>query len=243
MTPPDLTAVRTDLATSGVLRVGLNLSNFLLVGTDPATGAYRGIVIDLARELARRLGVPVEFTGYPSPGKVTEGARDGAWDVAFIAVEPARAAEISFSSPYVEIQSTYLVRADSPFQTITDIDRPGVRVAVSATSAYDLYLTRTLQHAQLVRAPGIDASYDLFVNEKLDVLAGLRPRLEKDVLRLPGARVLEGGFTSVQQAIGTPRKNAAGAAFLQQYAADIKASGLVARVIAANRIEGVTVAA
>ena len=155
----------------------------------------------------------------------------------------ARAAEISFSSPYVEIQSTYLVRADSPFQTISDIDRPGVRVAVSATSAYDLYLTRTLQHAQLVRAPGIDASYDLFVNEKLDVLAGLRPRLEKDVLRLPGARVLEGGFTSVQQAIGTPRKHAAGAAFLQQYAADIKASGLVARVIAANRIEGVTVAA
>lgn len=243
MTPPDLTAVRADLAASGVLRVGLNLSNFLLVGTDPATGAYRGIVIDLARELARRLGVPVEFTGYPSPGKVTEGARDGAWDVAFIAVEPARAAEISFSSPYVEIQSTYLVLADSPFQTITDIDRPGVRVAVSATSAYDLYLTRTLQHAQLVRAAGIDASYDLFVSEKLDVLAGLRPRLEKDVLRLPGARVLEGGFTSVQQAIGTPRKNAAGAAFLQQYAADIKASGLVARVIAANRIEGVTVAA
>lgn len=243
MTTPDLAAARADLAPSGTLRVGLNLSNFLLVGTDPATGGYRGIVPDLARELARRLGVEVAFTGYPSPGKVTEAGATGGWDVAFIAHEPARAAQIQFSPPYVEIQSTFLVPPGSPFRKIEDVDVPGVRIAVSATSAYDLYLTRTLKHAQLLRAPGIDASYDLYVNERCDALAGLRPRLVKDVLRQDGARVLEGGFTSVQQAIGTPRGRAAGAAYLAAYAEDIKRSGLVAQAIRNNGVEGVTVAA
>lgn len=243
MTTPDLAAARADLAPQGVLHVGLNLSNFLLVASDPATGGYRGIVPDLARELARRLGVTVEFTGYPSPGKVTEAAKTGAWDVAFIAVEPARATEIHFSPHYLEIQSTYLLPADSPIQTMDDVDRPGVRIAVSATSAYDLYLTRTLKHAALVRAPGIDASYDLFVAEKLDVLAGLRPRLVKDVLRLPGARVLDGAFTAVQQAIGTPLSRGVGALYLRAYAEDIKKSGLVAEVIRANGITGVSPAA
>jgi len=243
MSTPDTAAARADLAPSGILRVGLNLSNFLLVGTDPASGGYRGIVPDLARELARRLGVEVAFTGYPSPGKVTEAAPTGAWDVAFLAHEPARAAEIHFSPPYVEIQSTYLVPPGSRFSKVDEVDQPGVRIAVSATSAYDLYLTRTLKHAQLLRAPGIDASYDLYINEQCDALAGLRPRLVKDVLRQSGARVLEGGFTSVQQAIGTPRGRAVGAAYLRAYAEDIKASGRVAEAIRANGVEGVTIAA
>ena len=242
MTTPDTAAARAELAPQGVLHVGLNLSNFLLVGGDAATG-YRGIVPDLARELARRLEVPLEFIGYPSPGKVTEAARTGAWDVAFLAVEPARATEIHFSPAYVEIQSTYLVPPGSPIRSVADVDRPGVRVAVAATSAYDLYLTRTLKHASLHRVTGLDASYDLFINEKMDVLAGLRPRLSLDVKRLPGARVLDESFTAVQQAIGTPRGREAGAAWLRAYAGDIKRSGLVAQAIAAHGVVGVNIAA
>jgi polar amino acid transport system substrate-binding protein len=234
--------VVADLAPSGTLRVGLNYGNFLLVGKDGPDGEPRGIAPDLARELARRLGVPVAFTRYDAAGKLAEGVRAREWDVAFLAAEPARASEIAFTAAYLEIEASYLVPAGSPIRTMDDVDRVGVRIATAAKSAYDLYLTRTLKHAELVRAQGIDASYKLFVEEKLDVLSGLKPRLIADSQKLPGSRVLDGRFTAIQQAIGTPQGREHGAKFLREFAEDIKASGIVAQAIARFGVGGVSVA-
>jgi len=233
---------RAELAPSGVLRAGLNLSNFLLVSQDASGGAPRGIVVDLARELGRRAGVPVEFVGYASPGELADAAPSGAWDVAFLGAEPARAKVISFSAAYLEIEATYLVPAGSPLMTVADVDRDGVRIAVAARSAYELYLSRTLHHAQLVQADGIEGSFQRFVADRLEALAGLRPRLVSDHEKLPGSRILEGRFTAVQQAIGTPCARPAAAEYLRRFAEEIKAGGLVAEIIARNGVRGVSVA-
>ena len=235
-------AARSELASAGKLRVGVNLGNFLLVSKDAATGELRGVVPDLAQELARRLGATVQLVSYPGAGQVADAAAAGAWDVGFIGAEPARAAEIAFTVAYLEIPATYLVPAGSRIRSLAEVDRPGVRIAVAARSAYDLYLSRSLKHAQLVRAEGLPASFDLFVAEKLEVLAGLLPRLTTDVARLPGARILDGRFTAVQQAIGTPKARSAAAAYLSEFVADIKASGLVARLIERHGAKGVNVA-
>ena len=233
---------KAELVPTGTLRVGVNLGNFLLVNKDPAGGAPRGIVPDLAQELGRRIGAPVELVTFAGAGETADGAQSGAWDVAFIGAEPQRAEQIAFTPAYLEIPATYLVPAGSTIKSLVEVDRPGVRIAVSARSAYDLYLSRNLKHAELVRAEGIPASYDLFVARKLDVLAGLLPRLVADVERLPGARVLEGKFTAVQQAIGTPKARAAAAEYLREFVSDIKASGLIARLIERHGAKGVNVA-
>ena len=244
MATPIPPSIRSDLAPTGTLRAGLNHSNFLLVKVDPVTGKPGGVAADLARELASRLGVPLELVSYDSPGKMAEAAQSGLWDVAFLGAEPARANQIHFTAAYLEIEATYLVPAGSTIKTIADVDRAGVRIAVSNKSAYELYLSRSIQHAKLVKVDGVDASYDIFVADKLDALAGLRPRLVTDVERLPGSRILEGRFTAVQQAIGTPRNRSdATARFLREYVEDVKASGLVAQVIERNGVRGVSVAA
>lgn len=234
---------KEELTPHGKLRVGVNLGNFLLVNKDPATGELRGVVPDLAAELARRLDTTAELIAYPGAGQVADAAGTGAWDVGFIGAEPQRAAVIEFTLAYVEIPATYLVPAGSPIRTIEEVDRPGVRIATAARSAYDLYLSRNLKHAQLVRAEGLPASYDLFVKEKLDALSGLLPRLTSDVERLPGARILEGKFTAIQQAIGTPKARTVAAAYLRDFVADIKRSGLVAKLIEKHHVRGITVAA
>ena len=231
-----------ELTPTGKLRVGVNLSNFLLVQRNP-DGTIRGIVPDLAQELARRLGVTAELHKYEKVGDVADGAKKGEWDVAFIGAEPQRAAEIDFTAPYVEIEATYLVPAGSPIRAMGDVDRKGVRIAVAARSAYHLWLERNLKHASLTTADGIEASYQLFVRDKLEVLAGLKPRLMEDVAKLPGSRILEGRFTAVQQAIGTPKGRPEGAAYLRQFAEDVKASGLVAQLIERHKIRGLSVAA
>jgi polar amino acid transport system substrate-binding protein len=236
-------AAKAELTPTGKLRVALNMSNFLLVGKDPATGAPRGIVPDLAQELGRRLGVGVEFTGYESPGKVADAAKTGAWDVAFLGAEPARANDIDFTAAYLEIEATYLVPPGSPIKTIDEIDREGVRISVSARSAYDLYLSRTLKHAKLMQVEGIEASWQQFLSAKTDALAGLLPRLVTDVDKLPGSRVLPGRFTAIQQAIGTPKGRAEAAKYLCGFAEEAKASGMVAAAIERNAVRGVTVAA
>jgi polar amino acid transport system substrate-binding protein len=234
---------KEELAPHGKLRVGVNLGNFLLVTKDPSSGELRGVVPDLAAELARRLGTTAELVSYPGAGQVADGASAGAWDVGFIGAEPQRAAVIEFTAAYVEIPATYLVPADSPIRSLAEVDRPGVRIATAARSAYDLYLSRSLKHAELVRAEGIPASYELFVKDKLDALSGLLPRLTSDVRRLPGARILDGKFTAIQQAIGTPKARTAAAAYLREFVADIKASGLVAKMIARHDVKGINVAA
>ena len=237
-----IAAVRSELAPRGVLRAGLNRSNFLLVARDSHDDDPRGVAVDMAREIARRLDVPIAFVAYPSPGKMADAANTGAWDVAFLGAEPARAAEIDFTAAYVEIEATYLVPAASPLATIADVDRPGVRISVSNRSAYDLYLSRALQHASLVRSDGLDASFERFVAGKLDALAGLRPRLVLDLERLPGARILEGRFTAIQQAIGTPKGRPEAARFLREFVEEVKASGFVAELIQRHGARGLSVA-
>lgn len=233
---------RAELAPGGTLRVGINHSNFLLVNPGSPYGAPKGIAPDLALELGKRLGVPVEFVSFDAAGKTADAIRDAAVDAGFIASEAERASVIEFSSAYLELPATYLVPAGSPLHSLSDVDRPGVRIAVSGRSAYDLYLTRTLQSAQLVRAEGIPASFKLFVDQKLDALAGLKPGLLSDVQKLPGSRLLDGHFTAVQQSIGVPKKRAAAAHVLSEFVEDAKRSGLVAQLVEKHGVNGVNVA-
>ena len=235
-------AVKSELAPSGKLRVGINHGNFLLVTPGSSAAEPRGVAPDLARELARRLGVPIEFSKYETAGGLGDGVRTGAWDVAFLGAEPQRATEIAFTAAYLEIPATYLVPAGSSIRSIADVDREGVRVAVAEKSAYELWLSRNIKHAKLVLTKGIDASYDIFVKDKLEVLSGLRPRLISDVQKLPGSRILDGQFAAVQQAIGTPKARATGAAFLRTFVEDVKASGFVGEAISRNGSQGVSVA-
>lgn len=236
-------ALRAELAPTGTLRVGINMGNFLLTGTDPATGKPRGIAVELGREIGRRLGVPVEILPYANPGALADAVTSGAWDVGFLGAEPQRANQIAFTAAYVEIEATYLVPPGSPLKSIADVDRKGIRIAVPEKSAYELYLTRSLQHAELARAKGADNAFKRFIDDKLDALAGLKPRLVTDAGKLPGSRILDGRFTAVQQAIGTPKARAAGARYLSAFAEEIKASGLIAKLIEKNGVRGLTVAA
>jgi len=235
-------ALRSDLAPTGKLRVGLNMSNALLTATDAATGKPKGIAADLGRELGKRLGVPVELVPFPNPGAVADAARTGVWDVGFIGAEPQRANEIDFTAAYVEIEATYLVPPGSQIKAIADVDRPGIRIAISDRSAYDLYLTRHLKHAELIRARGDDV-LKRFVSDKLEAMAGLRPGLVKNQASLAGSRILEGNFTAVQQAAGTPKGRPAGAKYLKAFIEDVKATGLVANLIEKHGVRGLTVAA
>ena len=235
-------AVRSELTPTGKLRVGINHGNFLLVTSYSPGADPRGPAPDLARELGRRLGVPVEFVPFDSAGKLADAVKTGAWDVAFLGAEPQRAGEIAFTAAYLEIPATYLVPAGSPIRSIADVDREGVRIAAADKSAYELYLSRNIKRATLVRTQGVDASYYAFVGDKLEALAGLKPRLLKDVEKLPGARLLDGQFTAVQQAIGTPKARDAAAKYLRAFVEDVKASGLVAQAIAHNGVQGVSVA-
>jgi polar amino acid transport system substrate-binding protein len=234
--------VKTELAPGGVLRAGLNLSNFLLVSGKTASGDPAGVAPDMAAEIARRLGVPVTYVSYKTPGELADAAETGAWDIGLIGAEPQRAEKIAFTPAYVEIEATYLVPAGSPIRTLADVDRPGVRISVTGRSAYGLWLDRNIEHATLMRTGTLDSAYEQFVNDKLDVLAGLRPRLLSDVERLPGARILDGKFTAVQQAIGTGRRNAAAAAFLRDFVDEAKASGFVQRLIDKHKVRGLAVA-
>ena len=234
--------VVSQLAPTGTLRVGLNMSNFLLTATDAATGKPKGLAADLGHELGKRLGVPVELVPYPNPGALGDAAKAGAWDVGFLGAEPQRAKEIDFTAAYVEIEATYLVPAGSPIKAIAEVDRPGVRIAISGRSAYDLYLTRELKHAELVRERGDDV-LKRFVSDKLDAMAGLKPGLVKNQATLPGSRILDGKFTAVQQAAGTPKGRPAGAQYLKEFIEDVKATGLVAKLIEKHNVRGLTVAA
>ena len=234
-------AVIAELAPTGVLRAGINPSNFLLVTGRAANGDPQGIAPDMAAEIAARLKVPLKLIPYESPGKLADAVAD--WDVGLIGAEPARAAQIAFTTAYLEIEATYLVPAGSNIGSVDEVDRKGVRIAVADRRAYGLYLDRSIKNAELVHAAGLDGSYDIFVGQKLDALAGLRPRLLKDIQKLPGARVLEGRFTAVQQAVGTPKARTASAAFLAEFVEEAKVSGLVARLIERHGVQGVTVAA
>src|SRR5262245_795113 len=196
----------------------------------------------MAAEIAKRLGVPVKYVLYKTPGELADAAEVGAWDIGLIGAEPQRAEKITFTAAYVEIEATYLVPAGSPIKTLAEVDKPGVRIAVTGRSAYGLWLDRNIKQATLVKSGTLDSAYDQFVAEKIDVLAGLKPRLLTDVEKLPGARILDGKFMSVQQAIGTGRKNTAAAAYLSAFVEETKASGFVQGLIDKHKVRGLSVA-
>jgi polar amino acid transport system substrate-binding protein len=192
----------------------------------------------MARAIADRLGVPVKYVPFPRPGELADAVSADAWDIGLIGAEPARAEKIAFTPAYVEIEATYLVPAGSPIRTIAEVDRAGVRIAVTARSAYDLWLERNIRHATLVRSDSLASAAEKFARDGLEALAGLRPGLLGDIEKFPGARILDGQFTAVQQAIGTARANTAGAAFLREFVEQAKASGLVASLIDKHKVTG-----
>jgi polar amino acid transport system substrate-binding protein len=229
---------RAELAPTGVLRAGINMSNFLLVTGKTNAGDPQGVSPSMATALAERLGVEVQLIPFANPGAVADAATQDLWDIALIGAEPERAKTIAFTAAYVEIEATYMVPAGSPIQTIDEVDREGVRIAVSARSAYELWLSDNIKHAQLVLADGLDGSYDTFVEQELEALAGLRPRLITDVEKLPGARILDGQFSAVQQAMGTKPDRLVGAAFMCEFVEQMKASGAVAGFIEQHGVIG-----
>ena len=233
---------KSELAPTGTLRAGINLSNFLLVTGRTASGDPEGVAPDMARAIADKLGVKVAYVPFKTPGELADQAGNNVWDIGLIGAEPQRAEKITFTAAYVEIEATYLVPAGSPIKSIADVDKPGVRIAVTARAAYDLWLERNIKQAKLVRSSSLDAAMEQFQAEKLEALAGLRPRLLTDVTKLPGARILDGQFTAVQQAIGTAKPNTAGATFLRQFVEEAKASGLVAKLIEKHKVKGLSVA-
>jgi polar amino acid transport system substrate-binding protein len=234
--------VLTQLAPTGVVRAGINMANFLLVSGRSETGDPAGVAPDMARAIADRLGVPVRYVPFASPGELADATLAGVWDIGLVGAEPQRATTIAFSPAYVEIESTYMVPPGSAIETQGDVDAKGVRIASTSRAAYDLWLERNIRNATVVRAPSLDGAFEVFARDKLEALAGLRPRLIADQARMPGARILPGQFMAVQQAIGTPRANTDGAAFLREFVEEAKASGFVAGLIAKHRIEGLSVA-
>jgi polar amino acid transport system substrate-binding protein len=226
-----------DLAPAGVLRAAINYGNGVLAQRGPDEQEPRGVASDLARELAQRLGVPVHFASFGGAGGVFDAAKaippdPLAWDIAFLAIEPARAAEIAFTAPYVLIEGTYLVRKEAPYQSVAELDAPGKRIAVNAKSAYDLFLTRTLRHAELVRQPPEAADLaGFFAREKLDALGGVRQLIGRYIDANPDFRLLSDSFMEIRQAMGTKPGRMIGARYLRAFVEEMKASGFVAEAL------------
>ena len=227
-------AVVGELAPLGRLRAAINFGNGVLAQRESATGEPRGISPDLARELGRRLDLPVELVTFDAAGKVFDALAAGSWDIAFLAIDPARAAGIDFTAPYVVIEGTYLVPAGSPLRGIADVDRDGVRVAVARGSAYDLHLSRTLEHATLVREASGAEALAMFLRDRLEAAAGVRQAVVAFARTHPDLRVIDGRFMSIEQAMATPKGRAAGARYLRQFIEEMKASGFIARALAAS---------
>jgi polar amino acid transport system substrate-binding protein len=201
-----------------------------------------GISVDLARELARRLDVPLDLIVFDAAGKVVEAGKAGVWDIAFVALDPRRAAEINQSPPYVQIEGAYLVRQNSPLRANDQVDRQGHRVVVGRDSAYDLHLSRTLRNARIVRAPTSAAVVDTMLKENYEVAAGVKQQLENDARRVGGVRLLPGRFMVIHQAMASRRGRQAGARYLREFVEEMKASGFVARAIARHKQPGAIVA-
>jgi len=235
-------AVRSDFAPTGKMRVGINHGNLVLAQKNPATGDVKGVAVDMAHELGRRLDVPVELVQYASAGQMTDALASGAWDVAFLAREPGRAGEIGFTAPHLLIEGTYLVPAGSPYTRAADVDREGLRIAVSEKSAYDHFLTRTIKRATLVRAAGNSAGLGLLQRGQADVIAGVRQLLLMDQAKLPGSKVLDDRFMVIEQAMGLPKGRDAGLDYAKEFIEEMKASGFVARGLEKSGVRGVPVA-
>ena len=234
--------VRAEMAPGGVLRASVNYGNVVIVQRDPAGGAPRGVGAELARELARRLGARIEYVEFDTAGKIAEAVKQGKVDVAFLAADPQRANEIAFSAPYVQIEGSYMVPKESALKRIEDFDRKGVRIAVGDKTAYDLYLTRAIKNAELVRAPTSIAAVDAFRERKLESVAGVKNFLAGIAAKEPQYRVIDGNFMVIGQASGVPKHREASAKYLRDFIEEMKASGFVAKALKDSGVTDATVA-
>lgn len=239
---PPTAAAAADLAPTGTLRAAINFGNPILATRDAASGEPRGVSVDLAREAAKRLGLPIELVTFTSAGQVVEAVKARSVDLAFVAIDPVRAADTEYTAPYVIIEGAYLVRQNSPLRSNAEVDRAGHRIAVGRGSAYDLYLRRELKAATLVQAPTSPAVTDLFLAQNLEVAAGVKQQLQADAQRLPGLRLLDGRFMVIEQAMGVPKGRLVAQRWLSHYIEDMKASGFVAQALARHGIQGAAVA-
>ncbi len=228
----------TELAPTGKLRAGMNLGNTLFTTRDPVSGELRGVAADLMRELASRLGVPVDFVVHATPGEVADAADRGTWDVAVLAIEAARARTIAFSPAMTEIEASYVVHKASLLRSVGQIDTAGVRISAAEKAGYQLFLTRTLRNATVVHAKGFQGSIDLFNERQADALAGLKPALLDAMDRIPDGRMLEGKFMTVNHGLGVPLDRPVAAEYVKAFVMEMNASGFVARAIARNGIKG-----
>ena len=233
---------KREFTPSGFLRAGINMGNPVIAQKDPHGGDPRGVGAALARELARRLGVDVKFTTYETAGKLADAVTKREWDVAFLAIDPARATDIDFTDAYVHIEGTYMVADASPLKSPVDVDRAGVKIAVGLKTAYDLYLTREIKNATLVRSESSKAAIHQFFSEPLDAVAGVRQPLEAAAANHAGYRVMPESFMVIRQAAGVPRGRAAAHAYFARFIEEMKASGFVAKALAESGQSDVAVA-
>jgi polar amino acid transport system substrate-binding protein len=234
-------ALVREFAPSGSLRAAINLGNPILANKDSAGQPY-GVSVDLARELGKRLGVPVELVPFTAAGKVVEAVKAAQVDIAFVAIDPVRGGDMAQTPAYVQIEGAYMVPNASPIKTNAEVDRAGHRVVVGINSAYDLYLTREITAATLVRAASSPAVLDTMVAQKLEVAAGVKQQLQMDAKRIPGMRLLDGRFMVIHQAMGLPKGRDAAHVYLSAFVQEMKASGFVAQALARHSIEGAAVA-
>jgi len=236
------TAVLGDLAPTGSLRAAINLANAALVQRDPVSGTLTGVSVDLATELASRLGCQVIFITYTAAGQVFDALDRDEWDIAFLAVDPQRATKLTFSPPYVMIEGTYVVAASSPFHSVGDLDKEGNRISLTVNAAYDLFLTRNLKHAQIVRAATPAAALEQFLNGGCEAAAGVRQVLERSSGSDPELRILPDHFTVIQQALAVRSDLQAGSDFLRSFIEEMKETGFVREALDKSGQTDVTVA-
>ena len=230
--------IQKELSSNGTLRAAINMSNFLLVTNKTKDGTPIGVSPDMAQELANKLDLQLKLIPYTSPGEIADDAENDKWDICNIGAEPQRAEKINFSVAYAEIQATYIIQPSSKINNISEIDKIGNKIAVASKTAYGLWLERNILNAELIQVEGVDSSFDVFLNENLDALAGLRPALIDDVKKISGAKILEGQFMSVQQAIGTSIKNTNSANYIAEFVEEMKKTGFVQKLIDKHNVNG-----
>jgi polar amino acid transport system substrate-binding protein len=240
--PKPPAAVISQLAPRGVLRAAINYGNPALAAKNADTGEQSGVSVDLARELASTLGIPVELVEFSSARSVVDAAKQDRWDVAFSGIDPERAKEMDYSGAYLLIEGVYLVREESPIRANADVDRRGHRIAVSRDSAYDLFLKREIREAELVRGDDPTRIADMLIEQNLDVVAGVKARSELDAKRIGGLRLLDGNFMEIRQAMATPKGRADAARYVTEFVEAVKASGFVARALELHRVDSGKVA-
>ena len=231
-----------ELAPSGTLRIGINLGNPVIAQRDPGGGDPKGVGSALGRELARRAGFPVKFVTYETAGLMADAVKKDEWDVAFLAIDPARATDIGFTEAYVLIEGAYMVPEGSPIRSNEDVDQPGKRIAVGLKTAYDLYLTREIKRAELVRSESSKAAIAQYLAGGIDVVAGVRQPLAAAAKSNPGHRVLPESFMVIRQASGVPKARAEALAYLAEFIVEAKKSGFVENALKESGQLDVTVA-